>query len=70
MNKNHIILNDNLFGYPEGEMHGRFFRMVVMAVDVHKGGDPILINRTVLADGSRIRIPDKADYERFKIKHD
>lgn len=68
MSNNHIILNDNLFGYPEGQMKGRFFRMVVMAVDIEKGGDPTLIGYSVCADGDHIRIPDSTDYERFKIK--
>lgn len=66
---NHIILNDCLFGYPESEMNGRYFRMVVMAVDVQKGGDPTLIGKPVLADGSNIRIPTKEDYKRFKVKY-
>ena len=65
---NHLILNDCLFGYPEGEMNGRFFQMVVMAVDIEKGGDPTLIDRVVLADGKNIKIPEKEDYERFHIR--
>lgn len=66
---NHIVLNDCLFGYPAGEMNGRFFQMIVIAVDVLKGGDPTLIDRPVLADGTKIRIPTDDDYERFKVQN-
>lgn len=67
-NNNHLVYNDNIFGYPVGEMRGRFFQMIVMAVDIENGGDPTLIGYSVCADGDHIRIPDSADYEKFKIK--
>lgn len=67
-NKNHLVYNDNTFGYPIREMNGRFIRMAVMAVDIEKGGDPTLIGYDISADASHLRIPDSTDYERFKIK--
>ena len=66
---NYFVLNDCLFGYPLDLDRGRFFRLVVMAVDVTKGGDPTLIDRTVLADGNKARVATKSDYERFRVKY-
>lgn len=71
----HFVLNDCMLAYPTCEMNVRFIRVVVMAVDVLKGGDPTLIDREVLADSNnlsdenKMRAATDADYERFKVKN-
>lgn len=62
-----VVLNENTFGYALERTDKLFFRMVVMAVDVPKGGDPTLLDRTTLASRDKSRQARKQDFERFKI---
>lgn len=68
--KTYFVLNDNTFGYPVADQSTgkRFFGLVVMAVDVRKGGDPTLIDRVTLCDSQKAREATKEDCERFKVE--
>ena len=63
----YIVESENLLGYVIGETNKitGYVGMVVMAVDVEKGGEPTMIDREVLA--TDYRAATKADFERFGI---
>lgn len=62
----YIVEKESLLGYVTGEPNAaNLVRMVVMAVDVPKGGDPILINREYLA--ADYREATKEDFEHFCV---
>lgn len=63
----HIVHKEREFGYPVGTHRKKFFEMVVLSVDVLKGGDPLLINQTIIVNRSDVRLATRKDYERFKI---
>lgn len=63
----HIVHKDQLFGYPVGSTQKQTLRMVVMRVDVSKGGDPTLIDRTISVGKVDIREAGPKDYERFGV---
>ena len=63
----HIVHNDRSFGYPIGSGQKQTIRMVVMRVDVSKGGDPTLIDRTISVSKSDIREAGPKDYEHFGV---
>lgn len=63
----HIVHKDREFGYPVGSTQKQTLRMVVMRVDVSKGGDPTLIDRTISVSKSDIREAGPKDYEHFGI---
>ena len=64
----YIVHNDNTFGYPISDSSKQFFRLIVMAVDVEKGGDPTLIDREVLCNRENAREATAQDAERFKVR--
>lgn len=63
----YIVDNENLFGYVVDEPNKvtGYVGMVVMAVDVEKGGDPTLIDRVVVA--ADYREATKEDFKHFRI---
>ncbi len=63
----HIVHKDCEFGYPVGSTQKQTLRMVVMRVDVSKGGDPSLIDRTISVSKSDIREAGPKDYEHFGV---
>ncbi len=63
----HIVHKEREFGYPVGTHRKKTFSMVVLSVDVPKGGDPLLIDRTINVNRSDIRPATREDYERFRI---
>lgn len=63
----HIVHKEQLFGYPVGSPQKQTLRMVVMRVDVNKGGDPTLIDRTISVSKSDIREAGPKDYEHFGV---
>lgn len=63
----HIVHKEQLFGYPIGSTQKQTLRMVVMRVDVNKGGDPTLIDRTISVSKFDIREAGPKDYERFGV---
>ena len=64
----YIVEDENVLGYTFDNLTVKrdFIRMNVIAVDVLKGGDPILINHTILA--INYRAATKEDEERFFIR--
>ena len=64
----YIVEDENVLGYTFDEKTKKrdFVRINVIAVDVLKGGDPILINHTILA--INYRAATKEDEERFFIR--
>lgn len=62
-----IVADEKLLGYTIGRPSAAgFTKMVVQRVDVAKGGDPTLIDRTTLV--MDYRKATKEDEERFLIK--
>lgn len=63
----YIVESENLFGYVIGEPNKTtgYVGMVVMAVDVEKGGEPTMIDREVLA--TAYREATKEDFEHFGV---
>ena len=63
----YIVESENLFGYVIGEPNKitGYVGMVVMAVDVEKGGESTMIDREVLA--TNYREATKEDFENFGI---
>ena len=63
----HIVHKDREFGYPVGSIQKQTLRMVVMRVDISKGGDPTLIDRIISVSKSDIREAGPKDYEHFGV---
>ena len=63
----YCIHNENTFGYPLSSTDAPFFEMVVMRVNVEHGGDPTLIDRTVLVNRENARPAFEEDYDKFRI---
>lgn len=61
----HIVHKDREFGYPVGSTLKQTLRIVVMRVDVSKGGDPTLIDRTISVNKVDIHEAGPKDYEHF-----
>ena len=59
----HVVYKKQYFGYII-----RPSAMVVMSVDVEKGGDPTLINNTIAVSKRHIRQAKPADYKHFRIR--
>ena len=59
----YIVDKENALGYVVGGRLGSFVRMVVVAVDYMRGGDPLLIGRSTLA--SDYREATEEDARRF-----
>lgn len=62
----YIVADENTFGYTIGSVVNGCVRMVVMSVDVPNGGDPLMINRTMLA--VNFRQATKEDGDRFGVR--
>lgn len=60
----YIVENENTLGYTIGNV-GKIARMAVMAVDVANGGDPLLIDKTIVA--TNFREANEKDQERFGV---
>lgn len=60
----YIVENENTIGYTIGNV-GKITRMAVMAVDVSNGGDPLLIDKTIVA--TNFREATEKDQERFGV---
>ena len=61
----YIVKDENTLGYTLGNViENKPVRIEVMSVDVLKGGDPLLINRTTMADNWRPAT--KEDEDRFR----
>lgn len=65
----HIVHKEQLFGYPVGSTQKQTIRMVVIRVDVNKGGDSTLIDRTISVSKSDIREAGPEDYEHFGVSN-
>lgn len=62
----YIVDNENLLGYVTGNPNAaNQVGMVVMAVDVLKGGEPLLIDREHMA--ANYREATKEDFEHFGV---
>ena len=63
----YIVNEENTLGYPIGEVDQKtgFVSMVVMAVDLINGGDPMKINRSTMATNWREAV--REDEDRFKV---
>lgn len=65
-----VVINENTFGYTTERTDKAYFRVVVMAVSVLRGGDPLLLDKMVLANWQKAReatVQDFADY-RVSVK--
>lgn len=62
-----IILKEGTFGYTRDFLDKPFLRMNIMAVDVLKGGDPLLLDKQVLCSPGDCRIATVEDFERFRV---
>lgn len=59
----HFVFKENTFGY-------LFFDgvFIVMSVDVERGGDPTLIDRTISVSEKDLRPAVAEDYKHFRIR--
>lgn len=64
----YFIYEEKYFCYAIGTPKGRFFSAVVMRAKVDNGGDPLLIDRDICVDATKIRISTERDCEEYKIK--
>ena len=65
----YIVYEERYFCFPVGEWRGRlFFPAVVMRANVEIGGDPTLIDQTILVELKKTREANESDCETFKIK--
>ena len=66
---NYIVANENKLGYIIGtpSESGVGVRVMVIAVDVLAGGDPLLINRSTFALRKDTRLATSEDGERFCV---
>jgi len=62
----YIVADENKLGYTIGKPSKKIARMVVMAVDYIKGGDPTLIDRETLA--INFREATLEDEQKFKVR--
>lgn len=65
-----IVLNENTFGYTEGGTQSPFCRMYVMSVDYLHGGDPMNLDKIIIARKEKCRIATTNDFEHFRISVD
>ena len=62
----YIVADENKLGYTIGKPSKNIARMVVMAVDIFKGGDPTLLDRTAVV--TKFREATAEDEERFRVR--
>lgn len=65
-----VVINENTFGYTTERTDKVFFRVVVMAVHVLRGGDPLLINEMVLTSWQKAREATVQDFADYRISVD
>jgi hypothetical protein len=64
------IIDGNTFGYTTADISAPFFRVTVMGVDVTRGGDPLLLNKTVMATPARARLATADDFCAYRVSID
>lgn len=62
-----IVLDGNTFGYTDRDTSAPFVSMTVLAVDALLGGDPGIIDNTVLAFRQRFRLATDDDFDAFRV---
>ena len=67
-NLSYYVKGGNTFGYLLDSPAKSFFvRMAVLAVSVPDGGDPLLLDKTIVVRQDQIRPATDADFEKFRI---
>ena len=59
----HVVFKEHTFGYVISRS-----ALVVMAIDLEKGGDPCNIDRTIAYSADDIRPAIAQDYKRFGVR--
>lgn len=62
-----IVLDENTFGYTDGDISEPFCKLVVLAVQHIKGGDPALLDKIILAPRERFRIANRQDFDDYRV---
>ena len=62
-----IVLDENTFGYTDGDISKPFCKLVVLAIQHIKGGEPTLLNNIILAPKGRFRIANRQDFDDYKV---
>ena len=62
-----IVLDENTFGYTDGDISEPFCKLVVLAIQHIKGGEPTLLNNIILAPKGRFRIANRQDFDDYKV---
>jgi len=62
-----IVLDENTFGYTDDDISEPFCKLVVLAIQHIKGGEPTLLDKIILAPKGRFRIANRQDFDDYKI---